>query len=86
MNVRLHIDRLVFDGIAVAAADRPALQEAVERELTRLIGEGGVSASLASGTAWPAVDAGDFTIQPGMDARRLGVEIAGALYGGGLRR
>lgn len=85
MNVRLRIDRLVLDGIAVPEIDRPQLREAVERELARLIGEGGVSTSFETGTAWPAVDGGDLRIQQGVSARDLGVEIAGALYGG-LRR
>ena len=85
MNVRLHIDRLVLDGIAVPEAARPELREAVERELARLIGEGGVSASFETGTAWPAVDGGDIRIDRGASADDLGTRIAGALYGG-LRR
>jgi hypothetical protein len=39
MNVRLHIDRVVLDGIEVAAGDRPRLQAALETELTRLVAE-----------------------------------------------
>jgi hypothetical protein len=85
VNVRLHIDRLVLDGIALAEVDRPKLREAVERELARLIGEGGVSASFETGTARPAVDGGVLQIRQGASARDLGTEIAGALYGG-LRR
>jgi hypothetical protein len=85
MTVRLHIDRLVLDGIAVAQADRPHLQEAIERELTRLIGEGGVSASFETGLNVPSVEAADLQIQPRGGAADLGHRIAGALYGG-LRR
>jgi hypothetical protein len=85
VNVRLHIDRLVLDGIAVPQVDHPQLREAVERELVRLIGEGGVSSSFETGTAWPAVDGSDLRIRQGVSARDLGTQIAGALYGG-LRR
>jgi hypothetical protein len=85
MNVRLHIDRLVLDGIAVPQADRPQLQEALERELARLIAEGGVSASFAVGLAVPSVEVDDLRLRAGEGAQNLGRQIAGALYGG-LRR
>ena len=85
MNVRLHIDRLVLDGITVPQVDRPRLQEAVELELVRLIGEGGVSAAFEAGLAVPAIDAGDLQIRSGTGPHDLGQQIAGALYGG-LRR
>jgi hypothetical protein len=85
VNVRLHIDRLVLDGIAVPEGDRPQLREAVAHELTRLIGEGGVNSSFDTGTTWPAVDGGELRLHQGASAHDLGVRIAGALYGG-LRR
>ena len=76
MNVRLHIDRLVLDGVNVSAADRPRLQAAVEAELARLIEANGISPALASGVAPP------ITLAPKATPAQLGASIAGSLYGG----
>jgi hypothetical protein len=82
MNVRLHIDRLVLDGLSLGAADRPHLQASVEAELTRLIAAGGIASSFASGAAVPAVRAPQMTFAPGAKPAQLGSAIAGAVYGG----
>ncbi len=58
VNVNLHIERLILDGIDVEPAQRPVLQAVVEAELGRLIAEGGVG-GLAAG-AVPAVRADGF--------------------------
>ena len=81
MNVRLHIDRLVLDGIDVAAGDRPRLQAALEAELTRLVTERGVAGELANGAALPSVRAPQISIA-GSNARQIGTAIAGAVFGG----
>ena len=85
MNVRLHIDRLVLDGIAVAEVDRPHLREAVERELARLIGEGGVNSSFEPARPGPLSTVATCGFGRESSAHDLGTQIAGALYGG-LRR
>lgn len=80
MSVRVHIDRLVLDGVHVRAADRPHLQAAIETELARLIAGGGLSPELAQGVAVPSVRAPQIALAS--DAKRLGTSIAGAVYGG----
>lgn len=82
MNVRLHIDRLVLDGISVSAADRPRLQAAIEHELARLITANGISPALASGGALPSIAVPQITLAPHAKPAQLGASIAGALYGG----
>jgi hypothetical protein len=86
MNVRLHIDRLVLDGIDLAgidiAADRPRLKAAIEQELARLIGAGGISPELAGGVALPSVRAQQIALAPDAKPAQLGAAIAGAVYGG----
>lgn len=85
MNVRLHIERLVLEGIAVTHADRTRLQAAIEGELQRLIGEGGVSGGLSGGMAVPSIRGEDMRVEAAGGPADLGRRIAGALYGG-LRR
>jgi hypothetical protein len=82
MNVRLHIDRVVLDGVDVAAADRPRLRAAIERELARLIGSGGIAPDLARGAALPRVPAPPVELARGAKPAQLGNAIAGAVYGG----
>jgi hypothetical protein len=87
MNVRLHIDRLVLDGVNVSAGGRPRLQAAIESELARLIAAGGISPELARGIALPAIPAPQMTLAPDAKPAQLGSAIAGAVYGsvGGKR-
>jgi hypothetical protein len=82
MNIQLHIDRLILDGIDLDPAQRPALQAAVEAELGRLLAEGGVGADLAGGGAVPSVKAGGFEMGGEGNPHQLGAQIARSVYGG----
>jgi hypothetical protein len=82
MNVNLHIERLVLEGIDLDPAERPVLQAALEAELGRLLTEGGVGTGLASGGAVPSVRAGGFEMSGERNASQLGRQIAGSVYGG----
>lgn len=82
MNVRLHIDRIVLDGLDVTAADRVRLKASIESELTRLVAERGISPELARGIAVPSVPAPQIAVQPNARPAQLGAAIAGAVIGG----
>jgi hypothetical protein len=77
------VDRLVLDGIEVAARERPLLQTAVETELARLIGESGLSVS--TGGAVPVIPGDALQLRDNQDPTALGQQIAQAVYGG-MRR
>jgi hypothetical protein len=57
MKLRLHIERLVLDGVDVPFASRRALRAAVETEMVRLASAGALSPELAGGIAVPAMRA-----------------------------
>jgi hypothetical protein len=80
VSVRLHIDRLVLDGVDVPYASHDELRAAVEQELVRLISSGGLPRAFAMGLAVPAV--GGPAIDGAGPPRKLGAAIAGAVYGG----
>lgn len=86
MKINIAIDRLVLDGIDVAAADRPRLRAAVESELVRLIAGGGIDDGLAGGIAVPSVHAPSIPTAASRSPRELGRAIAGSVYGGIGRR
>ena len=82
MNVRLHIERLVFDGLPVSDASLPHVQAAIVAELTELIAHGGVAVGLTGNHDVPSLRAGDLQMAAGIDDAGLGRQIAGALYEG----
>lgn len=82
MNVNLHIERLILEGIDLAPHEHGHLQAAVEVELGRLLSAGGVSQELIGGVALPSLRAGDIQLGNGAGPVQLGQQIAQAVYGG----
>lgn len=82
MNISLHIERLVLDGIPLGPGQGPLLQAAVEAELTRLLANGGLSDALQSGGALYNVRTAGIQLADGGSPAQLGEQIAGAVYGG----
>lgn len=82
MNVRLHIDRLVLEGVSLGPGDGARLQAAVERELGRLISRNGLNPALLQGGAMPQIPAPAVRLDSAKKPAELGRQIAGAIYGG----
>ncbi len=82
MNIKLHIERLILDGVVISPGQRHLLQTSLETELTRLLADGGLSPSLAEGAALPHVTASGIQLAGGNDPTRLGQQIAQSVYGG----
>ncbi len=82
MNVRLHIERLILDGISLLPGEGPVLQAAMESELQRLLGSGGISDALQSGGALYTVRTDGIQWVNDGGPTRLGKQIADAVYGG----
>ena len=82
MNVNLNIERLVLEGFQLRPGEHALVGAAIERELSRLLSERGVSPQLLSGGALPRLDAGDMRLNGGETPRQVGKQIARALYGG----
>src|SRR5262245_23753561 len=79
-SVELHIEELVLHGFA--PGDRYRITEAIERELTRLLAEGGVPPSLARGGEVGRLDGGAFESVQGARPEAVGVQVAQAIYRG----
>lgn len=82
MNINLHIERLVLDGIPLASGQRPLLQAAVEAELSHLLASGGLSDSLQSGGAFYNMKTSDIQLAHEGNPAQLGEQIAASVYGG----
>jgi hypothetical protein len=82
MNINVHIERLVLDGLYIPHRQRPHLQTEVEDELVRLLAADGLAPSFLAGGTMPGVPAGDVQLTEESDPIQLGQQIARAVYGG----
>ncbi len=83
MKINLHIERLVLDGLPLDPRDGARLQAAVERELARLVSDGGQWVTrLRADAATAHASGGSFTLAEPADAARVGGQIAGAVHAG----
>ncbi len=81
MKINLHIERLVLDGVDIAPSQRHFLQASVTTELTRMLTEGGVSSSFATGNALSRTTADCIQLTTN-NPEQLGQQIAQSVYGG----
>ena len=81
MNINLHIERLVLDGVNIAPGQKHLLQSIVTSELTRMLTDGGLSPSLAQGVALPRISA-EGIHRTDNNPTHLGQQIAQSVYGG----
>lgn len=82
MNIHLHIERLVLDGLPVSYNQGAAVQAAVEAELTRLLMENGIAGHLETGGAMPYLSANPIQLSPGGNFLQLGTQVAQTVYSG----
>lgn len=82
MNINLHIDRLVLDGIPFDSHQRPMLQQALQVELTRLLANGSLHPNFAGGIALHKLTLPGIQLAENPKPTQLGQQIADALYGG----
>ncbi len=82
MNIEVHIERLVLDGIDIPPGQRPAVQAAVEAELARLLTAGGMKSELLGGAALPSVRVSPVAEPYHRNPAKLGQQIAQAVYSG----
>jgi hypothetical protein len=80
VTIRLHIERLVLDGLPVGPGGAARLQAAMQAELARLLASGRLNPALRSGGAIPELPAGATRFDRGPSPARMGVLIARSVY------
>lgn len=80
MDIRVHIERLVLEGIPVSPGERPLIQAALEAELADRLAAGGHGA--LAGGATPRLDTGTIHLSRQPESAALGRQIAGAIHAG----
>ena len=89
MNVKLHVERVVLDGIALDPGNERQFRAALSVELRRLlVAAGGVPAAWRDARAMPeAPAAGAVALTPGLAPAHLAAAVAHSIVGptGGKR-
>jgi len=82
MDVRLHIERLVLDGVNLTPSERAVLVRSFQSELSRLIQVHGLSDGATQGFAVPSLPSCNASTTQPFKAAGFGVELARSLYSG----
>jgi hypothetical protein len=83
MKINVQIDSLVVDGIDFNRRQRPLMQAAFERELSRLLVQDGLSSELSSGVALRSLNAPSIQIANANNSPdAFGEQVAQAVYKG----
>ena len=82
MNIKVHIERLILEGMPLHGHDGPRVRAAVTAELQRLIGAHGISDQLRQSGAVPQMRAGALRLARENSPAKLGQGIAGAVHEG----
>jgi hypothetical protein len=78
MNLNLHIERLVLDGLSVANHEAALVQTAVEAELGRLLAN--ERSAPVESSAYAGIGGAKIHLPPVVSARELGLEIGRSLF------
>jgi hypothetical protein len=81
MNVKLHVERVVLDGIPLDPRRASQFRAALSAELQRLLAAGGVPAAWRGGAMPEAPAAGAVTMTPGMPPAQLASAVALSIVG-----
>ncbi len=82
MNINVHIEQLVLEGLPVGTSQRGMVQASFEAELARLLAARGLAPNLLAGDATPRVPAATIQLTNESHPTRLGQQIAQAVHGG----
>jgi len=82
MNINLHIERLVLDGISVESHQQAMFKANLETELGRLLAQHGIASDLQSGGAFNAIQTTSIDIGEKNEPSHLGRQVARSVYRG----
>ena len=82
MNINLHIERLILEGLPLDGSKGVHVQKSVERELTTLLANGELHDALRSGGNLFRMQTSGIHVSKETSPADLGEQIAGAVYGG----
>lgn len=82
MNIELHIDRLVLEGLPLENRHGPQLREAIERELSQLLSTHGLAPNLQREQSIRRLQTPAIQLSHSPQPQSLGQQIAQSIYSG----
>lgn len=82
MRINIQIDRLVLDGFDLSRSQRPLMQAAFERELSRLLARDGLTNELSSDVRLPSLRVPAIQVDNTNNADSFGQQVAQAVHRG----
>ncbi len=82
MNINLHIERLILDGLSIGHGQGSFVKEALESKLGRLLATSGLNPDFQTGGAVSSVKVDGIETANVSNPTALGHQIAQAVYGG----
>ncbi len=82
MNINLHIDRIILEGLAIAPGQKRSVQIALQAQLAELIAGSGISHSLAEGGSIPEATVPALHLLDQHNPTQLGTQIARSVHQG----
>jgi len=79
-SIALHIEELVLHGFP--NSDRHLIAEALQGELSHLLADPAIRASLTTPRETPRLDGGSFQVTVNSEPNATGVHVAQAIHGG----
>jgi hypothetical protein len=81
-TINVHIERLILEGLELGPGQGDLVRAAVEAELARLLGQGGLAQQVQSSGSLPSVRASAMQLALQTGPAGIGAQIAQAVYGG----
>lgn len=81
-NIRVHIERLILDGLPIPHSQRSRLQIAIEEELAHLLIHGTLAIALQTPGMLSSLNGGTIELDGNEEPQMLGKRIAQAVYRG----
>lgn len=81
MNINIHIEQLLLDGVNIAPGERYLLQASLTNELTLILNSGCLAPNLVEGVVIPRLITSSIQIND-YKPMELGEQIAQSVYGG----
>jgi hypothetical protein len=82
MNVNLHIERLILEGLTLQPGEHLQVRVAAESELSRLLAAQSWGQSFKEGGAVARLSGGDIQLADGTSPQQIGQQIGRAVFGG----
>jgi len=82
VNINLHIENLILNGVSAEETHHPEISTAIQSELAHLLSNNESPLGLLPGKPTHSIQGGNISFEPNQNPKTLGRKVAGAVYQG----